>query len=51
LRLDAASALRAVVLPSARDTISPGRHDKSAQLWPHIHGSDAMFLALLKRVA
>jgi 16S rRNA (cytosine967-C5)-methyltransferase len=49
-RLDASAALRDVVLPEARDKIEQNRSDSAAQLWPHIHGSDAMFLALIKRV-
>lgn len=26
-------------------------HDMTAQLWPHVHGTDAMFLALIRRAA
>jgi 16S rRNA (cytosine967-C5)-methyltransferase len=26
-------------------------HERTAQLWPHIHGTDAMFLALIRRSA
>jgi 16S rRNA (cytosine967-C5)-methyltransferase len=35
------------VLPDALDMLGPGPY---AQLWPHRHGTDAMFLALLRRV-
>ncbi len=31
--------------------IEPGPGSSSAQLWPHRHGTDAMFLALLQRSA
>ena len=38
------------------DSVSAGRslqagHEATAQLWPHIHGTDAMFLALIRRTA
>ena len=45
---------RAVVSEIARspiDLASDGRSESgSVQLWPHRHGTDAMFLALLQRV-
>jgi 16S rRNA (cytosine967-C5)-methyltransferase len=25
-------------------------HDGTAQLWPHVHGTDAMFLALFRKL-
>lgn len=44
--LDAPAALRSV----ARDGVLPDVGDgPTAQLWPHRHGTDAMFLALLRR--
>lgn len=49
-KLDAAATLRDVVLPEVRDTITT-RADLAVQLWPHIHKCDAMYLALLRRVA
>ncbi|HLS73153.1 MAG TPA: rRNA small subunit methyltransferase B, partial [Actinomycetaceae bacterium] len=45
-RLDAAAALTAVV---GRPV--PGVDEGDVQLWPHLHGTDAMFLALLRREA
>ena len=47
-KIDAASALKNVVLAQMRDRIAE-RPDLAAQLWPHVHHSDAMFLALLRR--
>jgi 16S rRNA (cytosine967-C5)-methyltransferase len=44
-RLDARSALAAATDGRARDL--GGGPD--VQLWPHVHGTDAMFLALLRR--
>ena len=38
--LDAGAALDAVSLPGKLDA----GHEATAQLWPHIHGTDAMFL-------
>ncbi|WP_425953594.1 RsmB/NOP family class I SAM-dependent RNA methyltransferase [Xylanimonas sp. McL0601] len=46
-RLDAPAALRAVVVPGA-DIPLGERAD--AQLWPHVHGTDAMHLTLLRRL-
>ncbi|MFI5085318.1 MAG: RsmB/NOP family class I SAM-dependent RNA methyltransferase [Actinomycetales bacterium] len=43
--LDAGAALDAV---SMGGPLGAG-HDGTAQLWPHLHGTDAMFLALLKK--
>ncbi|CEA07950.1 Ribosomal RNA small subunit methyltransferase B [Arthrobacter saudimassiliensis] len=43
--LDAGAALDAVSLPGALEA----GHGKTAQLWPHIHQTDAMFLALIRR--
>jgi 16S rRNA (cytosine967-C5)-methyltransferase len=46
-RIDAPAALRAVVTPGA-DLPLGDRLD--AQLWPHVHGTDAMHLTLLRRM-
>jgi len=45
--LDAGAALDAVSLTGS---LGAG-HDMTAQLWPHIHHTDAMFLALIKKKA
>jgi 16S rRNA (cytosine967-C5)-methyltransferase len=46
-QIDARDAVRAGLLPAAADTdLGPG---PSVQLWPHVHGTDGMFLALLRR--
>ncbi|AJT40809.1 RsmB/NOP family class I SAM-dependent RNA methyltransferase [Psychromicrobium lacuslunae] len=42
--LDAGEALDAVAL----EPLSAG-HEKTAQLWPHLHHTDAMFLALIRK--
>lgn len=48
-RLDAVAALRSVLRPDAEDVdLGPG---PDLQLWPHIHGTDAMHLTLLRRLA
>lgn len=43
--LDAGAALDAVSLTGR---LGAG-HESTAQLWPHIHGTDAMFLALIRK--
>jgi 16S rRNA (cytosine967-C5)-methyltransferase len=43
--LDAGSALDSVSLGGG---LGAG-HEKTAQLWPHVHSTDAMFLALIRR--
>ncbi|GAB3541262.1 transcription antitermination factor NusB [Arthrobacter tecti] len=43
--LDAGAALDAV---SRTGALNAG-HESTAQLWPHVHGTDAMFLALIRR--
>ncbi|TLM86631.1 rRNA small subunit methyltransferase B [Pseudarthrobacter sp. NamE2] len=43
--LDAGNALDAVSLTG---NLGAG-HESTAQLWPHIHGTDAMFLALIRK--
>ncbi|MFJ6155794.1 RsmB/NOP family class I SAM-dependent RNA methyltransferase [Pseudarthrobacter sp. NPDC092184] len=45
--LDAGAALDAVSLPGKLDA----GYESTAQLWPHIHGTDAMFLALIHKKA
>ncbi|WP_323958538.1 RsmB/NOP family class I SAM-dependent RNA methyltransferase [Arthrobacter sp. JZ12] len=45
--IDAGKALDAVSLTGA---LQAG-HESTAQLWPHVHGTDAMFLALIQRNA
>lgn len=47
-QLDAREAVRAGVLPDKRDSIDLG-NGPAVQLWPHIHGTDAMFIALLRK--
>ncbi|MHA7282747.1 RsmB/NOP family class I SAM-dependent RNA methyltransferase [Arthrobacter sp. TMS2-4] len=44
-RLDAGAALDAVSIGGALDA----GHGTSAQLWPHVHGTDAMYLALIRK--
>ncbi|MGW6227546.1 RsmB/NOP family class I SAM-dependent RNA methyltransferase [Cellulosimicrobium cellulans] len=46
--LDAAAVVRDVVRPEARDAIELGDR-QDVQLWPHVHGTDAMHLTLLRR--
>lgn len=46
-QVDARPAVRAGLLASARDT--PLGEGPAVQLWPHVHGTDAMFIALLRR--
>ncbi|MDQ0769601.1 16S rRNA (cytosine967-C5)-methyltransferase [Pseudarthrobacter defluvii] len=45
--LDAGAALDAVSLTGKLDA----GHELTAQLWPHLHHTDAMFLALIKKKA
>lgn len=45
--LDAGAALDAVSLTGSLEA----GHEMTAQLWPHIHHTDAMFLALIKKRA
>ncbi|MBG6180126.1 RsmB/NOP family class I SAM-dependent RNA methyltransferase [Arthrobacter sp. CAN_A1] len=45
--IDAGAALDGVSLTGA---LAAG-HESTAQLWPHVHGTDAMFLALIRRTA
>ncbi|MCK9793562.1 rRNA small subunit methyltransferase B [Isoptericola sp. 4D.3] len=51
-RFDARAALREVLVPGAEiDLGAPdgGAHGLDVQLWPHVHGTDAMHLTLLRR--
>lgn len=48
VELDAKATVTAVAT-SPIDLASDGDAHRSAQLWPHRHGTDAMFLALLQR--
>lgn len=53
-RIDARSAVRDALVPGADiDLGAPdgGAHGLDVQLWPHAHGTDAMHLTLLRRVA
>lgn len=47
LELLNANSVLAEINPTLAATLNPAR--KTAQLWPHIHGTDAMFIALLKK--
>ncbi|MGJ6979271.1 RsmB/NOP family class I SAM-dependent RNA methyltransferase [Aestuariimicrobium soli] len=46
--LDAPAVLRTIAGAALPEPSVPG-HPRMAQLWPHRHGTDAMFLALLRR--
>ncbi|WP_425457918.1 RsmB/NOP family class I SAM-dependent RNA methyltransferase [Cellulosimicrobium cellulans] len=46
--LDAPAVVRDVVRPEVRDTVELGDR-QDVQLWPHVHGTDAMHLTLLRR--
>ena len=48
-RLDARPAVRAGLLPAVRDEVELGE-GPDVQLWPHVHGTDAMFICLLRRL-
>ena len=50
-RIDARAALRSVVVPGAELDLGPDDGRLDAQLWPHVHGTDAMHLTLLRRTA
>ena len=45
--IDAGATLDGVSLTGALDA----GHESTAQLWPHVHGTDAMYLALIRRKA
>ena len=42
---------RAAVNAAARDPLDLAGESLSVQLWPHRHGTDAMFIALVERPA
>ncbi|WP_394216341.1 RsmB/NOP family class I SAM-dependent RNA methyltransferase [Brachybacterium vulturis] len=46
--LDARDPVRAGVLPAAREDLDLGE-GPAVQLWPHIHGTDAMYIHLLRK--
>jgi 16S rRNA (cytosine967-C5)-methyltransferase len=48
-RIDARAALRSVVPPDADLDLGADDGRLDAQLWPHVHGTDAMHLTLLRR--
>ncbi|PFG43243.1 16S rRNA (cytosine967-C5)-methyltransferase [Isoptericola jiangsuensis] len=51
-RLDARAAVRDVLVPGASIDLGAddgGAHGLDVQLWPHVHGTDAMHLTLLRR--
>lgn len=50
-RIDARAALRSVVVPGAELDLGSDDGRLDAQLWPHVHGTDAMHLTLLRRTA
>ncbi|GAA1147354.1 RsmB/NOP family class I SAM-dependent RNA methyltransferase [Nesterenkonia lutea] len=54
--LDAHEPMRAAALPAGRELLAGGDEQagtetarRCVQLWPHVHGTDAMFFALLQR--
>ncbi len=52
-RIDARSAVRDALVPGADIDLgapSGGAHGLDMQLWPHVHGTDAMHLTLLRRL-
>ena len=49
-QLDARPAVRAGVLPGVQAEIELGQ-GPAVQLWPHLHGTDAMFISLLRRTS
>lgn len=49
-RLDTPGALRSVVRPGGDAAQIPLSDRDDVQLWPHVHGTDAMHLTLLRKV-
>jgi 16S rRNA (cytosine967-C5)-methyltransferase len=49
--LDSGAALDAVSIGGPLDSGRPADNGagSTAQLWPHVHGTDAMFLALIRK--
>lgn len=50
-RADAELLDAPAVLPGVPALRAPGAEERFAQFWPHRHGTDAIFLALLRRTA
>ncbi|WP_166847749.1 RsmB/NOP family class I SAM-dependent RNA methyltransferase [Isoptericola sp. BMS4] len=51
-RIDARAAVRSVLVPDADIDLGPddgGAGGLDVQLWPHVHGTDAMHLTLMRR--
>ena len=48
-QLDARDAVRAGVLPAAQQDLDLGP-GPAVQLWPHVHGTDAMYISLLRKL-
>ena len=48
-QLDARDAVRAGVLPAAQQDLDLGA-GPAVQLWPHVHGTDAMYISLLRKL-
>lgn len=48
--LDTAAAVAAVTMEEIELTPTPIGGGNTIQLWPHVHGTDAMFLCLLRKV-
>lgn len=46
--LDAREPVRAGVLPAERQQLELGE-GPAVQLWPHVHGTDAMYIHLLRK--
>ncbi|MGO1228377.1 MAG: transcription antitermination factor NusB [Brachybacterium sp.] len=47
-QLDARDAVRAGMLPAVRQDVELGE-GPAVQLWPHVHGTDAMYIHLLRK--
>ncbi len=47
-QLDARPAVRAGILPAKQAEVDLGE-GPAVQLWPHVHGTDAMFISLLRK--
>lgn len=48
-QLDARPAVREAILPKAKNSAELGE-GPSVQLWPHVHGTDAMYISLLRKL-
>lgn len=49
--LDAQEAMAAVAEPAGAELLDASEDSPFVQLWPHVHGTDAMFFALLQKPA